>query len=183
MLPTTDLPLEKLKDPQPGMTSVAGHLLYENCLVRLSASGHQSGVSLGIAGGLEAAFRVTWSTEITDQMRRTWADPRENVELAACGLSILVISELTDYVVVERALQGTGIDYWLGYKTDEFPYFKRARLEVSGIVQARNNSEIRLRLRQKQIQSELTASTSPIYVSVVEFSQPVAYVERFEPNS
>lgn len=88
----------------------------ENVLVCLERFAHVSGVKLEVRGEFQQTFRLIWDSEITTQMRVSWADSDENTEFAACGIAFLVVQALTDYVVIERARKGTGFDYWLADK-------------------------------------------------------------------
>ena len=99
----------------------------------------------------------------------------------------MVIDELTEYRVVERAVKwvgarrGSGFDYWLGKRDEGSPQpllQGKARLEVSGI---RNGSEteIAARVRQKEAQTQQSDSLRiDAYVAVVEFGAPRSRVTK-----
>lgn len=85
----------------------------------------------------------------------------------------------TDYFVTSRARKWTGIDFWLGSEPETL--ISTARLEVSGILQG-DASTIRARVREKMRQTDRSATSRlPVYVSVVEFSTPIAHLEKKRP--
>lgn len=155
----------------------------ENVLVCLERFAHVSGVKLEVRGEFQQTFRLIWDSEITTQMRVSWADSDENTEFAACGIAFLVVQALTDYVVIERARKGTGFDYWLADKRSPRPFQRSARLEVSGIGKADTEGEIRARVNDKIKQIERVKAKLPAYVVVVEFSRPIVQVVRREPDT
>jgi hypothetical protein len=88
---------------------------------------------------------------------------------------------MTGYTVVQRAVKGTGIDYWLG-EEDVLPFQNMARLEISGILHG-EASDVQQRVKEKINQtrrSDMTISGNPLpaFIVVVEFSQPLAQVVR-----
>jgi hypothetical protein len=108
-------------------------------------------------------------------MRRAWDDDVEATELGACAIAFLLMAELTPYTVVQRSRRGTGFDYWLGIKDNStrLPFQSSARLEVSGIRKAENESMIRTRVGQKIKQVESVDRSLPAYIAIVEFSRPM----------
>src|SRR5579871_2703074 len=86
---------------------------------------------------------------------------------------------LSEYTVVHRSYQGTGVDYFLGHR-DDFLFQHSACLEVSGIG---NGSETEIR-RRKKIKLEQTQRSDalqiPAIVVIVEFSRPMAEVAQRE---
>ncbi len=170
------LNLDRLKSGFPGISAIASAAHLEACLICLDYHQHKNGVLLKTTGISDDSFQLEWQDEITDQMRRTWADMSETTEKAACGIAFLLMLELTSYTIVERSRKGTGFDYWLDEKESSFLQ-KSARLEVSGILKAENTGEIRARVRRKEKQISLSDDTRlPAYIVVVEFSQLIADV-------
>ena len=87
------------------------------------------------------------------------------------------------YEVVERAVKGTGIDYWLGDETEGPPFQHKARLEVSGILSAKGTErdverEVAGRVKEKEQQTQSSGVVLPVYVIVVEFGRPLAEVKQ-----
>ena len=83
---------------------------------------------------------------------------------------------LTDYQVIQRSPKTTGFDYWLGEKGQSYPFQKKARLEVSGILKG-TNAQVNRRLKEKFNQVKKSDITDlPAVVVIVEFSQPICKI-------
>lgn len=125
-------------------------------------------------------FTVSWGL-VTQEMLRSWDLCLEGVEYGACGVALLLVHKLTDYIVVERAVRGTGIDYWLGPRellADPLPLQHAARLEASGILRG-DTARITARLKEKLDQTAPTDATLlPAYAAVVEFGSPASWLVR-----
>ena len=169
--------LNDLENGLPGISAAWGKFLGEAGAHCLSLKNHASGVEMRVKGDSETVFQAFWNSEITEQTRRAWNDTQELTEYAATGIAILLIQEMTEFIVIRRAVKGEGIDYWLGYKTDKEPFQYVARLEVSGIFEG-NEAKIKARLEQKKAQTYPTDDDFPAFVIVVEFSKPVSYLEK-----
>jgi hypothetical protein len=158
----------------PALSAYEGGSLAEAASVCLMANAHRSPVVLTVRGDHESKASLVFLA-VTDQMQRTHGDPEVATERGACAIAILLVCALSDYTVVHRSYQGTGIDYFLGDK-DDFLFQHKARLEVSGIG-AGSETDIR---RRKQIKIEQTQRSDdlqiPAIVVIVEFSRPVAEV-------
>ncbi|MEM8806036.1 MAG: hypothetical protein AAGF01_08420 [Cyanobacteria bacterium P01_G01_bin.38] len=170
------LDLSELHRGLPAITPAFGTALAEACSICLTDQGHQPGITLQLAGDFAEAFVLLWP-KVTDQMRRCWNDEEYTTEQAAYGVALMLIQRLTNFTVVERARRGTGFDYWLGnsVESDELPFQKSARLEVSGIRQG-DQRQIRSRVKLKMTQVKTTDDLAPAYIAVIEFSQPIAWV-------
>ena len=173
-----ELVITKLEQGLPAITPAFGAALAEACAVCLTDQGHTQGVELKVNGEFTAVFKLYWQ-EVTDQMLRCWNDSEYTTEQAAYGIAILAIQELTDYTVIERSRRGTGFDYWLGEKSqkNELPFQNAVRLEVSGIRKD-DGSRVKARVKLKVEQVGSTDDTLPAYIVVVEFSNPLALIER-----
>ena len=156
----------------PAITPAFGQSLAEAGAVCLESQGHETGVAIAVEGDFTAHFTIGWQA-VTEQMRRCWNDAEYATEQAAYGLAFLIVERLTDYTIIERSIRGTGFDYWLGIATDELPFERRVRLEVSGILQG-TPGRVNARVKEKVAQTQQYASQLPAYVVVVEFSQPQA---------
>ncbi len=181
----TVLQLERLKAGFPGVSPALGAAHYEACLICLHDQQHSSGVSLVVKGITETTFQLQWEESVTEQMQRAWKDLLVATEIAAYGIAFLLIDTLTDYTVIEKSVKMTGFDYWLTDKqnlvrsSEEFVVPKEARLEVSGILQAKSKLTVRARVRQKLNQTMVSDKSGfPAYVIVVEFSIPEAQVVK-----
>lgn len=128
---------------------------------------------LKIVGSYTSAYQVHWAA-VHEQAKRCWNDLQEAVEHGAYGIAFLLIRELTDFTVIERARKGPGFDYWLGH--DDGLFQRKARLEVSGI-QNGSESEVNYRAKEKMKQTKPSDGQGlPAYIVVVEFNQPVSRV-------
>jgi hypothetical protein len=166
--------LERLSDGYPALTPAAGGRLAEAASVALEIHKHLNPVSLTVRGvyTMECALEFLNTTE---QLRRTYGDPDENTEEGACGIALLLLMNLTEHTVVRRSRKGTGVDYFLG-DVNDFLFQNTARLEVSGIGKG-TEQEIKKRVKQKKEQTEQSDHlTIPVYVVIVEFSQPVTEI-------
>ena len=99
------------------------------------------------------------------------------IEHGAVCLGIMLTTLLTPYTVIERSRKGTGFDYWLGDK-DSRLFQKKARLEVSGILQGDDVTMVN-RYNMKTVQTEQSDNTGlPAYISIIEFSRPKAIFKQ-----
>ena len=114
---------------------------------------------------------------MTEIVKSTWNDEDELTEEAACGIAILLVEEMTEYTVIRRSRKKTGVDYFLGFKESEIPFQDSARLEVSGILSG-VDSKIRSRIKEKVKQiAPSDDGILPAYVTVIEFSAPIAHTK------
>jgi len=162
-----------LENGMPGITRRMGAYLAEAATYCLARGKHEQGVLMELDGECCHRLRLEWrGFDNTAQCERTWADPEVATEYGACGLAAVLVTELTDYTVVERAKKGTGFDYWLGKKDGGPELFQdKARLEVSGI-RSGAKKEISSRLRRKEAQMSRSYGELPGVIAVVEFSSP-----------
>ena len=168
------LNLNELSAGQPGLTPALGRTMAEAGAICLVQERRAGTVRLVVRGRFQSSYVLSWPT-ITDQMRNAHADLREATERGAEGIGILLIKQETSFTTIERAAIGTRIDRWLGHDFDE-PYFQRkARLEISGILQG-GDVDVASRVRQKVNRLALVPSNLPSYVVVVEFGRPLAEV-------
>jgi hypothetical protein len=173
---TKKLVITKFNQGLPAITPAFGAALAEACAICFTNQGHTQGVEITVKGSFTEVFKLYWQ-EVTDQMLRCWNDSEYTTEQAAYGIAFLVIQELTDYTVIERSRRGTGFDYWLGKKSDnyELPFQNAVRLEVSGIRKG-DESRIKSRVQQKLQQVSPSDGILPAYIVVVEFSNPLAFI-------
>jgi hypothetical protein len=170
------LNLNDLSAGQPGLTSESGGAMAQCASVCLESQGHTRGVELSVRGYIANNYILDWPP-VTDQVRRTWADLREATEKGAEGIAILLLKQELGYAAIERAAIGTRIDRWLGEESDAPNFQRKARLEVSGILNG-SDGEVKRRLREKIDQVNFIDSQLPAYVVVVEFSHPLAEVNE-----
>ena len=176
------LDLNELSNGLPAVTPEWGSTLAQVAGVCLELRGHAQGVHLHIDGQISGPFALAWPA-VSDQARRTWDDHQEATEYGATAIAILLIRKGTGYTVIERAVKGTGIDYWLGNDADEPPFQNKARLEVSGILSVEGTGEtvaaaISRRVKEKLKQTQPSSGTLPAFVVVIEFGSPRGKVQK-----
>lgn len=162
----------------PAITPAMGAALAEAGGVCLESQGHTPGVRLAVRGYHDSSHDLTW-TPVSAQAGRSWNDPRNATEMGAEGIAILLAKAEIGYEVLRRAWQGTGFDYWIG-TLSAVGVQDMAGLEISGI---RNGDDriVRARVREKLQQvSQSVNKPQDAYVIVVEFSTPLAEVQRNE---
>ena len=166
------LNLSDIKQGLPGVSSVEGANLYENCIVELHRHGHLSPTILKVSADNDINLSIIWEDVFNSQLDRTYSDRQSSIERSAVCVSILLALRLTDYTIIERSRKGTGFDYMLGYKDDVY-YNPKARLEISGISEETRSNTLNKRFEQKSRQTDVSDSTNmPAYISIVEFKTP-----------
>jgi hypothetical protein len=180
MPPSGSLPapltLEDLSERFSHIPPECGTVLVQSAVLCLEGQGHKSGVVLTVEGSFHTPFRLQWSMDVTEAMRRYWNDPDEAAEQGAYAVALLLLRALARLAVLERSRKGTGFDWWLASEDNLFQV--AARLEVSGIMRGsakRINGRLKERIAQtaRSDPSGLTA-----FIAVVEFGRPTAKVVR-----
>lgn len=176
--PLQRLVLAALRAGTPGISPEFGAALAQAAAVCLDEQHHTSGVVLQVYGSFDQQFGLYWD-DVSDQMRRSWADEPFATEQGAYAVAALLVLELTGLTVIEKSKKGTGFDYWLGEKGSAPLFQGKARLEVSGIRHA-DSGEVQARTRRKLDQTRRSDNYGlPALVVVVDFGSPVAHlVER-----
>ena len=160
----------------PGLTPSAGQNLADAAAVCFDECGHRGPIRLKVTGWRPREYHVIYP-EVTDRKRRTHNDHQEATELGACAVAISVIHDAAGFAVVERSRKGTGFDYWLGDDCP-YPFQKKARLEVSGILRG-TEGDLERRVNKKCRQTERSDCTRmDAFVAVVEFGHPMAKVVK-----
>lgn len=175
-LAKSDVFINELEDGLPGVSPRVGARHSEACLVCFASQKHASGIEMEIQGAFDSRVVLNWNGEVTEQISKSW-DEREATDAGACGIAFLLILRLTEFTVIERSRIGTGFDYFLGKANAVLFDTPTARLEVSGIRQAKRKSEITRRVKEKLNQTDVSdAMALPAYVVVVEFGKPISHV-------
>lgn len=168
------LTLEELSGGFPHIPSECGAALVQSAVLCLEGQGHRNGVLLTVGGSFNTVFRILWTMDVTEAMRRYWNDPDEAAEQGAYALSLLMLRELAGLTVLERSRKGTGFDWWLASEDNLFQ--AAARLEVSGIMRG-SVKRINGRLKERMAQTERSdPSGLTAFIAVVEFGRPMAKV-------
>ena len=169
------LDLNELGDGLPAITPSFGRALAEAAGVCLESQGHAVLTQITIRGHVSIEHPLVWP-QVTEQTRRTWNDPDEATEYGATGIAVLLARQELGYLVIERSVKGTGIDYWMGDESDALSFERKARLEISGIRSC-SSSAVRDRVRQKLQQTTPSDGSLTAFVIVVEFGTPLAEVQ------
>jgi hypothetical protein len=169
------LNLQEITRGYAGLTEISGAHLLEGCIAALWLHDHPSNLRFYLTGPVTKTYTLVYPEHLkTERLANTWKDQRYATEQGAACIGILLALKLTNNEVIERAVRKTGIDYWIGKSGDGILFFKKARLEVSGIHKG-NNSRINARFLMKCKQTRQSENcTLCAYVSVMEFSKPVA---------
>jgi hypothetical protein len=171
------LTIEELKETISVFSSIQCDFLSENCIVALERNNHVSGCKLNVTGENTRSFNLNWSSKVNTA---GYKEAKKIIEHAAETISFFLCSKFTNYTVIEEALIGTGIDYWLGYNELHQLYnpknFIQARLEISGIDKESSTNSLEKRIKEKKHQSKKSDNSKlPAYVSVIEFATPKAF--------
>jgi len=168
------LTLEDLLEDFPHIPPECGSVLVQSAVLCLEGQGHTSGALLTVQGSFNTAFRLQWSMDVTEAMRRYWNDPDETVEQGAYGLALLLLRSLAGLTVLERSRKGTGFDWWLASADNLFQ--AAARLEVSGIMRG-SARRVKGRLKERLAQTMRSdPSGLTAFIAVVEFGGPMGQV-------
>ena len=171
------LNVDDLKIGLPAITPVMGAMLAEALIICLYRNGFESGINIDVENEKDdlIKFEINWTDEVDSQTDSSWKDQMMATEFGAVGLSILLVSKLTNYTVVQQSYRSTGFDYWLGTKNEQNDNFTNtARLEISGVFNGSKNV-IKQRVKLKIAQTNTSDYMNlPAYISVIEFSIPFA---------
>ena len=85
--------LKDLGKGMPGMTPEKGRDLAQAGAVSLESHGHAQMQPLAVQGQHNGTHPLLWPT-VTDQMRRTWADPTEATEDGAVAIAIMLVKTI-----------------------------------------------------------------------------------------
>ena len=130
------LNLSDLSNGLPAIPSAFGETLAQVGGLCLESQDHGRGVQLFVRGDRDNCYSLEWP-QVTEQVLRGFNDPEEATEFGAVSVAILLAKSEVGYSVIERSRKGTGFDYWMGEES-EFPFERKARLEVSGIRRGGN---------------------------------------------
>jgi hypothetical protein len=174
------LDVDTLKDTMDTISAVQCAYYSEACSVAMENQSKTTGVNLPVTGDTTTSFNLNWTSPTN---LNGWQEEKKFTENGAVGLSFMLSLELTEYKVVEEALIGTGVDYWLAYDKTHPKYdalnFMSARLEISGILAETKTNSFDKRIKEKKAQTKPSDGTGlPAYVSVIEFSGPKAYFAK-----
>ncbi len=173
----TTFRIYELKRQAKNISNAICHFYSEALQVALERNHHQSGISLKVIGDFNKTIKLLWAK----RMKNTGHEERRVlVEMAAYGIAFYLVTDLTEYEIIQQGLQGDGFDYWLGYKESNPKYdpdnFLNAGLEVSGIFND-SLSVVERRVKDKiaQVRRKNPDGFST-YIVVTEFGQPLSKI-------
>lgn len=165
--------LHKITTRASGMSYTYGRHLLECCIVSLMRNKHEEGVPLSILNLKNFKLALHWDLPGAEQLVQKYPDNEKTIDQAAECLSVLVALRLTKNTIIERSVQKTGFEYWLGDKNEPL-FHGKARLKTAGVLSG-DHKEVEARFKQEYSKLKPAETTElPGYVSVVEFSQPGA---------
>lgn len=149
--------------------------------VCLQNVGKQTGVELQVNGSIVNTIGLNW-LELAECDLNSYADSQETTEWGAEAIAFIVVSEFTEYQVIKRSYKGTGFDYMLADKGCDLFQDTQAKLEVSGIKDLKNSSDLKSRVNQKVTQASQKFKNLPVLVIVTAFSTPETEVSHVAGN-
>lgn len=149
--------------------------------VCLQNVGKQTGVELQVTGSIVNTIGLNWF-ELAECDFNSYADSQETTEWGAEAIAFIVVNEFTEYQVIKRSYKGTGFDYMLADKECKLFQGTQAKLEVSGIQNLKNPSDLKSRVNQKVTQASQKFKNLPVLVIVTAFSTPKAEVSHVAGN-
>lgn len=178
------LNISELNNGLPTITSSYGQEMAEAAAFCLQKNFHHSEecilTCIRTIKNDSSDFQLIWD-ELDPRVENTYADLEEATEHGAMGLAMLLSTKLTKHKTVKRSMKGFGFDYWIGDQNGDM-FQEKARLEVSGIFQG-NDTLFKSRIKQKFKQTDISDDRGfDCFVSVIEFSKPIASFLSKEDN-
>ena len=171
------LDVYSLKEMDSYLTRETCDFFSQAAVVCLDNQNHSPGVTFKVEGDLSAEFQLFWKP-VTEQMKNSCYDMQYTTEAGAYCLAILMTQKLTEYKVIRQSQKGTGFDFWLGDKKDDYPFENKARLEISWILKGTQN-QINQRINQKIAQTKQSNGLKlPAYIAVAEFGTPQLQMKK-----
>ena len=178
-LPT--LPIDAMHERHPGLTDAAAAFLVEALCVCLDRH-HTSPTDFTIiTGDAERLARVEW--KVADQiMQASHGNENDATRDGACACAIAALELARSLVVITRAQQGSGADYYVAASdTDWDDLEDLTRFEVSGIDHGQIGT-LRARIRGKITQLAAGNSATPGIAGVVLFDKRWIELEDMDPS-
>lgn len=126
--------------------------------------------------GETVVYEVKW-TPVDDKLRRSYNNADDAKRDGAYVMAFAAVEDLEGMVGIARAETKTGADYYVapaGSSPDDLE--SAFRLEVSGTDGT--PTEVRQRLKEKQMQARKGAGAEPAIAAVVGFKTKLILVER-----
>lgn len=163
------------RDRHPGVSHGVASAMTEAASVAL-ARRHASPteVALDDAGQIAQAV-LSWAAPDA-QALRAWRDPARATEWGAEAVAILCVERRRGLVVVDRALRGSHVDYYLGQPGDSLE--RAASLEVGGTQDGR----VAGLLEEKRRQATRNPDRLPTLAVAVRFHDPRVMMANVETD-
>jgi len=173
MKPSPIQAIQKLHQLHPEISPTICAFYAEACIVALSRFGHSSGVQLQVNDDPHKKVSISWDKVVGDA---GWQEDKVICENAAYAIAFLLVFHFTKYAIIKQSVIRTGFDYWLYKKDDNVSrnFLQRyAKLEVSGIMEAKGGNTVLSRVEQKKKQtSDGPNANLPVYIAITEFKTP-----------
>lgn len=186
--------LELLSQGVPVIDPYAAGMYVQCCKYCMYDQQHESGVIVNISVlSKSKQMDIFWNSQVDDTYKaRFGGNARKTTENGAIAIALLAIREFTEYTaVLEAPAEGTRVDYMLckqDSKLDDMNIFGcvDAYCEITGIRQARNESDVRQAINKKMDRLDTAKGLDkslPCYVVVVEFGQPESRIlqKKWQP--
>lgn len=175
------LPIHGMHERHPGLSDAAASFLVEALCVCLDRH-HISPADFTIlTDDAERPARVEWKA--ADQvMQASHGNENDATRDGACACAIAALELAHSLVVITRAQQGSGADYYVAASDTDWDDLEGlTRFEVSGIDHG-PISTLTARVRSKLTQLALGNSTAPGIAGVVLFDKRWIQLEDMEPS-
>ncbi len=168
---TAEINLNNLADIVQGMSPGKALFQIECCVWCMLETNKKNGETLRAEENSERElYSVVWDETALDLERiRNSIHDDEGIEYGAEAIALILAILRTEYDAVKRSKKGKGYDYRL-VKRDSRLFQQSARLEISGILRADNNSQVTKREREKLAQVSKYIEATSACVIIVEFS-------------
>ncbi len=160
---------ELLLDRHPGLSTGIATCMVEAAGVALARRHHPPTLVRVNDDARSVELSVAWR-EPDARVARAWRDPGRATEWAAEALAIVAIDALRGLVVVDRALRGSQVDFYLGRAGDNLEH--AAALEVAGV----DEGPIKGTVRAKAVQARRNQDRLPALAAAVRFREPYVIV-------
>jgi len=159
------LAAERLLERHAGLSNGIAESLVEAAGVAL-ARRHEPPTPLRITEGEQHLDLALQWVVPDERVRRAWGDLARATEWGAEALAIVSVDEFRGMVVVERALRGSFVDFYVGVAGGDLE--RAAALEVAGV----DDGSIESLLRDKVAQARQNQDRLPVLAVAVRFREP-----------
>lgn len=131
-----ELPILQLGHPRAPwlLSDLAVRAWAEAAAVCLDAVGHTSPVEASIEGIPGVTRVILDAPTVNEAMRKTHRNFKDATEFGALVVIASVVHDLSDELILDQAVEGTRIDYWLGRRGEGPLYQKLTRLDFGHLA-------------------------------------------------